>query len=116
MKKAIYLKSIFLLCLLLAGAVSAHADGYDYDCVKVTDLSQVTDDETVLLVDESKNLALSPLNGPYGIGLKGVDVAIGEDNVVRNVSADMIWTIGNKSGNSFSFNNNGKPLWGSLSS
>jgi hypothetical protein len=116
MKKAIYLKSIFLLCLLLAGAVSAHADGYDYDCVKVTDLSDVSDDETVLLVDESKNLALSPLNGPYGIGLKGVDVAIGEDNVVRNVSADMIWTIGNKSGNSFTFNNNGKPLWGSLSS
>ena len=116
MKKTNYMKSIFLLCLLLAGAVSAHADGYDYDCVKVTDLSQVTDDETVLLVDESKNLALSPLNGPYGIGLKGVDVAIGEDNVVRNVSADMIWTIGNKSGNSFTFNNNGKPLWGSLSS
>ena len=108
MKKAIYLKSIFLLCLLLAGAVSAHADGYDYDCVKVTDLSDVSDGETVLLVDESKNLALSPLNGPYGIGLKGVDVAIGEDNVIRNVSADMIWTIGSKSGNSFTFNNNDK--------
>ncbi len=28
----------------------------------------------------------------------------------------MIWTIGNKSGNSFTFNNNDKPLWGSLSS
>ena len=116
MKKNIYLKSIFLLCLLIAGAVSAHADGYDYDCVKVTSLDDVAGGETVLLVDQSKNLALSPLNGPYGIGLKGVDVAIGEDNVVRNVSADMIWTIGNKSGNSFTFNNNGKPLWGSLSS
>ena len=116
MKKAIYLKSIFLLCLLLAGAVSAHADGYDYDCVKVTSLDDVAGGETVLLVDESKNLALSPLNGPYGIGLKGVDVAIGEDNVIRNVSADMIWTIGSKSGNSFTFNNNDKPLYGSLSS
>ena len=116
MKKTNYMKSIFLLCLLLAGAVSAHADGYDYDCVKVTSLDDVAGGETVLLVDQSKNLALSPLNGPYGIGLKGVDVAIGEDNVVRNVSADMIWTIGNKSGNSFTFNNNGKPLWGSLSS
>ena len=69
MKKTIYLKSIFLLCLLLAGTVSAQADGYDYDCVKVTDLSQLEGDETVLLVDESKNLALSPINGPYGIGL-----------------------------------------------
>lgn len=119
MKKAIYLKSIFLLCLLLAGAVSAHADGYDYDCVKVTDvtdLSQVAGGETVLLVDESKNLALSPLNGSYGIGLKGVDVVIGEDNVIRNVSADMIWTIERKSGTSFSFKNNDKYLWGSLSS
>ena len=119
MKKAIYLKSIFLLCLLLAGAVSAHADGYDYDCVKVTDvtdLSQVAGGETVLLVDESKNLALSPLNGSYGIGLKGVDVVIGEDNVIRNVSADMIWTIERKSGTSFSFKNNDIYLWGSLSS
>lgn len=116
MKRILYLKSIFLLCLLLAGAVSAHADGFDYDCVKITNLDDVEGGETVLLVDQSKNLALSPINGPYGIGLKGVDVAIGEDNVVRNVSADMIWTIGNKSGNSFTFNNNDKPLWGSLSS
>ncbi|MBR2084148.1 MAG: hypothetical protein IJ879_05980, partial [Muribaculaceae bacterium] len=116
MKRILYLKSIFLLCLLLAGAVSAHADGFDYDCVKITSLDDVEGGETVLLVDQSKNLALSPINGPYGIGLKGVDVAIGEDNVVRNVSADMIWTIGNKSGNSFTFNNNDKPLWGSLSS
>ena len=114
MKKTNYMKSIFLLCLLLAGAVNAHAD--DYEWVKVTDLSKVESGETVLLVDQSKNLALSPLNGPYGIGLKGVDVAIGEDNVIRNVSADMIWTIGSKSGNSFTFNNNGKPLNGSLSS
>ena len=116
MKKTIYLKSIFLLCLLLARTVSAQADGFDYDCVKVTDLSQLEGGETVLLVDESKNLALSPLNGPYGIGIKGVDVAIGEDNVIRNLSADLIWTIESKSGNSFTFSNNGKSLWGSLSS
>ena len=116
MKKTIYLKSIFLLCLLLARTVSAQADGFDYDCVKVTDLSQLEGGETVLLVDESKNLALSPLNGPYGIGIKGVNVAIGEDNVIRNLSADLIWTIESKSGNSFTFSNNGKSLWGSLSS
>ena len=116
MKKTIYLKSIFLLCLLLARTVSAQADGFDYDCVKVTDLSQLEGGETVLLVDESKNLALSPLNGPYGIGIKGINVAIGEDNVIRNLSADLIWTIESKSGNSFTFSNNGKSLWGSLSS
>ena len=104
MKKAIYLKSIFLLCLLLAGAVSAHADGYDYDCVKVTDLSQVTDDETVLLVDESKNLALSPREDIYG--LKGVNVTIGDDNVIRNMPANIIWTIENQGNNSFYIKNN----------
>ncbi len=112
MKKTIYLKSIFLLCLLLAGAVSAHAEGYDYDFVKVTDLSQVTDDETVLLVDESKNLALSPREDIYG--LKGVEIAIGEDNVIRNMPANIIWTIENRGNNSFSLNNNGDYLWGSM--
>ncbi len=115
MKKAIYLKSIFLLCLLLAGAVSAHADGYDYDCVKVTDvtdLSQVAGGETVLLVDESKNLALSPREDIYG--LKGVEIAIGEDNVIRNMPANIIWTIENRGNNSFSLNNNGDYLWGSM--
>lgn len=112
MKKTNYMKSIFLLCLLLAGTVSAHAEGYDYDCVKVTDLSQVTDDETVLLVDESKNLALSPNEDIYG--LKGVGIAIGDDNVIRNMSADIIWTI-EKSDYSFSFiKNNDNYLWGSF--
>ena len=113
MKKNIYLKSIFLLCLLIAGAVSAHADGYDYDCVKVTDLSDVSDGETVLLVDESKNLALSPREDIYG--LKGVEIAIGEDNVIRNMPANIIWTIENRGNDSFSFKNNGDYLWGSLS-
>ena len=45
MKKTNYMKSIFLLCLLLAGAVSAHADGFDYDCMKITDLSKVGDND-----------------------------------------------------------------------
>ena len=114
MKKAIYLKSIFLLCLLLAGAVSAHADGYDYDCEKVTDLSDVSDGETVLLVDESKNLALSPREDIYG--LKGVEIAIGEDNVIRNMPANIIWTIENQGNNSFYLKNNNEYLWGSLQS
>ena len=112
MKRTIYLKSIFLLCLLLAGAVSAHADSYDYDCEKVTDLSDVSDGETVLLVDESKNLALSPREDIYG--LKGVEIAIGEDNVIRNMPANIIWTIENLGNDSFSFKNNGDYLWGSM--
>lgn len=112
MKKTIYLKSIFLLCLLLAGAVSAHADGYDYDCEKVTDLSDVSDGETMLLVDQSKGLALSN-SGTYG--LRGVEIAIGEDNVIENVPANIMWTIEKTSDNSFMFKNNGDYIWGSLS-
>ena len=112
MKRTFYLKSIFLLCLLLAGAVSAHADGFDYDCVKITDLSQVGNNDTVLLIDESKNLALSPSGATYG--LKGVEIAIGEDNVIRNVPANIIWTIENPGSNSFSLKNNDDYLWGSM--
>jgi hypothetical protein len=111
MKKAILMKSIFLLCLLLAGAVSAHADGYDYVCEKVTDISELEGGETVLLVDQSKNLALSPSGETYG--LKGVEIAIGEDNVIRNLSANIIWTI-DVGSNSFKLYNDGY-LWGSFS-
>ena len=114
MKKTIYLKSVLLLCLLLAGVVSAQADGYDYECVKVTDLSDVTDGETVLLVDKNRDLALSPRDDIYG--LKGVGIAIGDDNVIRNMSADMIWTIERHSDYSFSFKNNDNYLWGSFTS
>ena len=112
MKRTFYLKSIFLLCLLLAGAVSAHADGFDYDCEKITDLSQVGDGETVLLVDQSKNLALSPSDATYG--LKGVEIAIGEDNVIRNMPANIIWTLEKYGDNSFYFKNNDNYLWGSM--
>ena len=51
MKKTIYLKSVLLLCLLLVGAVSTQAQDYDYEWVKVTDLSTVTENDVVLLVD-----------------------------------------------------------------
>ena len=64
MKKAIYIKSIFLLCLLLAGAVSAHAEGYDYDCVKITSLDDVEGGETVLLVIRVKTSLYHPLMVP----------------------------------------------------
>ena len=114
MKKTNYMKSIFLLCLLLAGAVSVHADGYDYVYEKVTDLSELEGGETVLLVDQSNNLALSPSGETYG--LKGVEIAIGEDNVIRNLSADIIWTIENPGYNSFTLKYNDNYLWGSFTS
>ena len=81
MKKAIYLKSIFLLCLLLAGAVSAHADGYDYEWAKVTDLSDVNTNDVVLLVDVNKKIALSSENDFMGIGVTINDDGSIDDNV-----------------------------------
>lgn len=69
MKKAIYLKSIFLLCLLLVGAVSTHAEDYDYEWAKVTDLSDVNTNDVVLLVDVNKKIALSSENDFMGIGV-----------------------------------------------
>ena len=113
MKKNNYLKSIFLLCLLLAGAVSAYADGFDYECVKVTDLSDVSDGDVVLLVDKKKGLALSN-NGTYD--LRGVEIALSDENtsVIGNVTANMMWTIENPVNNSFSLKNNNVNLWGSL--
>ena len=110
MKRTITLKSIFLLlCTLLAGVLSAHAQNYDYDCVKVTNPSEVTDGETMLLVDQSKGLALSN----SGNQLRGVKITIGEDNVIENVPANIMWTIEKTSDNSFMFKNNGNNLWGS---
>ena len=109
MKKTIYLKSIFLLFALLAGVVNAHAD--DYELKKVTDLDDVADGDVVLLVDDSRGLALSN-NGTYDI--RGVEIAVGEDNVTGDVTANMLWTIESQGYNSLSFNNNGDYLWGSL--
>ena len=110
MKKTIFLKTIFLLCTLLAGVVNAHAQ--DYECVKVTDLSEVADGETVLLVDKSRGLALSN-SGTY---LRGVEIVIGNDNtsVIGNVTANMKWTIERRIDNSFTFKNIDDYLWGSL--
>ena len=110
MKKENFLKTVFLLWGLIAGIGNVNAEDYDYECVKVTDLSEVTDGETVLLVDQSKGLALSN-SGTYGLG--GVKIAIGEDNVIENVPANIMWTIEKTSDNSFMFKNNGNNLWGS---
>lgn len=111
MKKANFIKTVFLLWGLIAGGGIAQAEAYD--CVKVTNLSQLEDDETVLLVDKSRGLALSKL-GTYDLG--GVEIAVGDDNtsVIGNVTANMMWTIERQGDNSFRLKNNDEYLWGSL--
>lgn len=113
MKKSIFMKAIFLLCTLLAGVVNAHADDcdYDYECEKVTDLSQVATNDVVLLVDKNKSLAISKF-GTYDI--RGVKIAIGEDNVIGNVTASMMWTIESQGNNSFKLKNDNEYLLGSM--
>lgn len=81
MKITIYLKSIFLLCLLSAGAVNAHADDYDYEWAKVTDLSDVNTNDVVLLVDVNNKIALSSENDFMGIGVTINDDGSIDDNV-----------------------------------
>ena len=91
MKKTIYLKSIILLCALLTGFVNAHADDWDYEWVKITDLSEVGSGETVLLVDVDKSIALPNNNSLF----TGVSVTINDNGTIDDGSFDNIkWTLG----------------------
>ena len=112
MKITIYLKSVLLLCLLLVGAVSTQAQDYDYEWVKVTDLSTVTENDVVLLVDESNGFALSKF-GQYDLRRVELAVSDGKVSVPGNVTASMKWIVENPNNNSFSFKNGDEYLWGS---
>ena len=110
MKKANFIKTVFLLWGLIAGGGIAQAEAYE--CVKVNNLSEIEDNDQVLLVDKSRGLALSN-SGTYE--LRGVEITIGNDNTsVIRVTANMKWTIEGKNGNSFTLKNNDDYLWGSL--
>lgn len=80
MKKAILMKTIFLLWALIAGGGVTQAAVYEW--VKVNDLSEVKTNDIVLLVDVNKKIALSSENDFMGIG-----VAIKEDG---NITDDAI--------------------------
>lgn len=116
MKKTIYLKTIFLLCTLLAGVVSAHAEVYAYEWERITDLSKIVDSDVVLLVDETNGLAMSR-NGEFVLGYK-IAVSDGKISLPENVTASMMWTIGRPNPYNdelFTFTNNGDDLKGSYS-
>lgn len=105
MKKAIYLKSIFLLiCTLFAGVVNAQLgpdpEKYDHEWVKITDLDDVESGETVLLVDVSKNIAL-PNNNTNFIG---ASVTINKDGTIADgVSDNIKWVLTKNEDGTFSF-------------
>ncbi len=102
MKKAIYLKSIFLLCLLLAGAVSAHAQDYDYEWVKVTNLSDVQTGDNVVLVDETNKKALSHESDKFDTD-NGYDVTISDGKITSTMPAYLQWTLTKGTNNTYSF-------------
>ena len=117
MKKAIYLKSIFLLiCTLLAGVVNAQLvpdpEKSDHEWAKITDLSKVESGDVVLLVDvDNNNRALS-----YNNNFLGIDVTINDDGTIADdVPQDYIkWKVTKNDDGTFSFEqlNYTGPLYG----
>ena len=90
MNTNLFMKSIFLLCTLLVGVVSAHAEDYDYEWVKVTDLSQVNTDDQVLLIDEKKGIALPNRDNN---NFTGVSVTINDGKIADDVPDKIKWTL-----------------------
>ncbi|MBP3757338.1 MAG: hypothetical protein J6I61_08670, partial [Prevotella sp.] len=102
MKKTIYLKSVLLLCLLLVGAVSTQAQDYDYEWVKVTNLSDVQTGDNVVLVDETNKKALSHESDKFDTD-NGYDVTISDGKIISTVPAYLQWTLTKGTNNTYSF-------------
>ena len=90
MKKSIFMKAIFLLCTLLAGVVNAHAEDFDYEWVKVTDLSQVnTGDYVVLVGDNQYALRYDDVRAIFASS-----VTISDDKILdENVNDGIKWQL-----------------------
>ena len=113
MKKAIYLKSIFLLCLLWAGIGSVCAqERNQFAWHKVTNLSDVKTGDQVLFVDESNNYALAN-NGTYNF--TGVSVTISDYKIADDVDDNIKWTLTKNDDGSFTFKKGDKTLYGESS-
>jgi hypothetical protein len=109
MKKTNYMKSIFLLCLLLAGAVSAHAEDVVYQWQKVASLDDVATGDEVVIVDESKKLALPNTDNTF----TGVDVTINAKKLTGDIPTSIQWTLTKNDDGSFTFKtSDGKTLYG----
>ena len=110
MRKNSTFKSLLLLCLLWVGmgSVSAQEQG-QYAWHKVTNLSDVKSDDLVLLVDESKNIALPNDDASF----TGVSVTISNYKIADDVSDNIQWTLTKNNDGSFTFKrSDGKPLYG----
>ena len=84
MKKTFFVKSLLLLFTLIVGGGNAHAqEDYDYQWVKVTDLSEVNTNDIVLLIDVNNKKALSSENDFIGISVTINDNGTIDDDFVQ---------------------------------
>ena len=105
MKKTIFLKSIFLLCTLLAGVLSAHAEDYDYEWAPIS-LSNLQSGDVVLLVDKGKNFALPNDDSSF----KGVPVTISDGNIADGDLSNIQWTLTKNNDGTVTFKKGNAPL------
>ena len=89
MKKANYLKTIFLLWGLIAGIGSVSADDFAYEWVKVTDLSKVETGDLVVLAYGNLALRNDELNGVFAVPVTISDGIILDEDVAENIQ----WTL-----------------------
>ncbi len=112
MKKFFVLKSLLMLCALFGGVGNAIANDYDYEWVKVTNLSEVATGDVVVLVSSGLNIALPNNDNDF----KGVSVTLSAYNrtISSNVSDAIQWTVTNDNG-AFTFRRGGTaPLYAQL--
>lgn len=104
MKKFFVLKSLLMLCALFGGVGNAIANDYDYEWVKVTNLSEVATGDVVVLVSSGLNIALPNNDNDF----KGVSVTLSAYNrtISSNVSDAIQWTVTNDNG-AFTFRRGG---------
>ena len=99
------MKSVLLLCLLLAGVFNAHAVNYEW--VK-TSLSDLQTDDVVVIADESFGFAL-----PYDrLDFEGAPVTFDSNKITGTVSEGIQWKLRKNSNNTVTFfkNNTNVPL------
>ena len=85
MKKANFMKTLFLLWGLIVGIGNAHAQVYEWI---QADFSALNSGEEVLLVDQGKNIALPNSDSSF----KGVSVTIADGKIDGNVD-NIKWTL-----------------------
>ncbi len=102
MKKTLLKKTLLLLFTLLAGVGSAHAEDFDYEWVKITDLSDVQTGDNVVLVDETNKKALSHESDKFDTD-NGYDVTISDGKITITVPAYLQWTLTKGTNNTYSF-------------